>query len=216
MVKLDFSASLKIISLEPQCCTHFFKLIQMSKYLRLYPSLESGNAYIGRMIFDPKFETQLHNGVSLMGMNPPQASLKNASKPKSDLLYALGGKLVVSEKLKAFLEMLPEQAHFEFIPVKFDKPKFPNYYVLNILNLLDAFDWERSEYVLFDELGPKGNRVIQNIQRMEIDASKTDNRQLLSMRNHEGNTFITAELAQALLENGISGLQLDPLIGHKA
>ncbi|NJM80649.1 MAG: hypothetical protein HC854_15435 [Flavobacterium sp.] len=75
-------------------------------------------------------------------MKSPKATLKNALGKKLDFLYALGGKLVVSEKVKLFLENTDDSSYFEFIEVKFEDKNIKPYYVLNILELLEAFDWE--------------------------------------------------------------------------
>jgi hypothetical protein len=187
----------------------------MSNYRRIYPNLEKNYTYISNLIFDKRFEAILYNGVSLKDMNPPIATLKNINGKVPDFLYSLGGKLIVSEKVKSFLQQLEETVFFEFIVVHFENKKMKPFYVLNILELVDAFDWEKSDYVLFEELGPKGDRVIRNMIKMEIDTSKTNNRKLFNLLHFEGNTFINIDLANQMIEQGITGILIDPLIGHK-
>ena len=186
----------------------------MSQYLRLFPFLETGNAYIAQLNFTPNSLPILFSGKSFIDLPSPDAKLKNPKKPALDFLYALGGKLVVSEKVKLFLQELAESQYFEFIPVNFDQKKFPNYYVLNLLKVIDAFDWEKSDYKLFDELGPKGNKVINELRRMEIDESKTSGRELFGLLGYEGTTFISKTLAEKMQQANITGMQLIPLVGH--
>jgi hypothetical protein len=187
----------------------------MSSYKLLFPFVDTSNIYISNLVYDNKFRPILYDGVSLLEMTTPVAFLKNLSGKALDILYSPGGKLVVSQKVKVFLERLKENHYFEFIPVKFENKKLPPYFVLNILELVDAFDFKNSKYELFDELEPNGNPVIRDVIKMEIDTSKTKNRMLFSMLNYEGDTFIHTDLANAMIKNGITGLLLDPLIGHK-
>jgi hypothetical protein len=186
----------------------------MSSYKLFFPFVDASNIYISNLVYDNQFKSILYDGVSLLEMTTPVAVLKNLSGNALDILYAPGGKLVVSEKTKTFLESLKESHYFEFIPVKFENKKMHPYFVLNILELVDAFDFKNSKYELFDELGPKGNPVIRDVIKMEIDQSKTKNRMLFSMLNYEGDTFIHTDLANEMIKNGITGLLLDPLRGH--
>lgn len=72
----------------------------------------------------------------------------------------------------------------------------------------------KSKYELFNELGPKGNKVIKNMIKMEIDESKTNNRKLFTLLNFEGNIIIKIDLVNQMTANGITGILIDPLIGH--
>ncbi|MCO6161207.1 imm11 family protein [Flavobacterium sp. NRK F7] len=187
----------------------------MDTYKRLFPNLETGNCYISNLIIDKEYQMILHLGKSLKGMKPPLATLKNVNGKKTDLIYALGGKLIVSDKLKLFLEESKDASYFEFIEIQFENAKMNPYYMLNILELVDAFDWEKSIYELFDELGPKGNKVIRNLIKMEIDTSKTNHRILFNLLHFEGQNIVTINLYHQMVRSGITGLLIDPLVGHK-
>jgi hypothetical protein len=187
----------------------------MNNYRRLYPKLEKKNTYISKLIYDIEFETILYDGVSLENMKSPKATLKNVSGKSLDFLYALGGKLVVSEKVKLFLQQTKENTYYEFIDVHFENKKMKPFYVLNILELVDGFDWKKSEYELFDELGPKDNKVIRNLIKMEIDDSLTNGRRLFNLLNFEGNTIIHIDLVNQMINHGITGMLIDLLIGQK-
>lgn len=185
----------------------------MSNYKLFFPFVDKSNIYIADLVYDEKFKDRLYEGVSLQEMQSPLATLKNLSGIPLDILYAPGGKLIVSEKTRTFLQQLAESDFFEFIPVKFENKKMLPYYVLNLLELIDAFDWEKSKYELFEELGPNGDVVIRDVIKMEIDESKTNGRMLFSMLNHEGDTFIHVDLANDMIDNKITGILLDPLTG---
>jgi hypothetical protein len=188
----------------------------MSSYRKLYPYLEKGNAYISTIVFDERSEDTLYNGVSLIEMTSPIATLKNPGKKMSDFLYSLCGKPIVSNKAKLFLEDTNESGNYEFIKVQFkNKKKKESYYLLNVLNQVDAFDWETSEYTLFDEPGPKGNKVIDNLIKMNIDESKTDGRQLFNLVGFEGHHIIHTDLVDQMIADGITGILTDPLQGHQ-
>ncbi|NJM80650.1 MAG: hypothetical protein HC854_15440 [Flavobacterium sp.] len=49
---------------------------------------------------------------------------------------------------------------------------------------------------------------------MEIDESKTNNRKLFTLLNFEGNIIIKIDLVNQMTANGITGILIDPLIGH--
>ncbi|MCW3162440.1 imm11 family protein [Chryseobacterium oryctis] len=187
----------------------------MTDYRRFYAKLEPEELYISEMKFDADFEKKMYLGVSLKGMCNPKATIKNASGEKNDFLYSLGiSKLVVSEKAKSFLEKSEDAHYFEFFDIEFQNKKIPPFFLLNILELVDAFDWERSQYELFEELGPKGNKVIRDLIKMEIDESKTNNRKLFSLLNHEGNTIVHKDFAEEMIDYGLTGILTDPLWGH--
>lgn len=187
----------------------------MTSYGRLYADLGKGELYISELRPDPAFRQQLFSGVSLKGMAAPTAVVKNASGKKNDLLYALGmGRPIVSERARSFLERSADAPHFEFFSIAFENKKLPPYLLLNIMQPVDAFDWERSRYELFDGPGPTGNKVIRDLARMEIDASKTNNRQLFVLLGHEGHTIIHQDLTAGMRSAGLTGLLVDPLWGH--
>lgn len=186
----------------------------MSVYKRFYPFLEAGGLYISEINFDPEFEPFLFNGSSLKGMQFPKATVKNATGKAADFLYSYSGKLIVSEKAKQFLEKSDDANYFEFIPIEFSNKKIKPYYLLNILELVDAFDWENSSYELFDELGPKGNKVIRDLIKMQLIESKIKGRKLFSLLNFEGNTIAHIDFVEQMKAEGLTGILIDPLWGH--
>ena len=186
----------------------------MSVYKRFYPFLEAGGLYISEIKFDPVFEPFLFNGSSLKGMKFPQATVKNATGKAADFLYSYSGKLIVSEKAKKFLETSNDAEYFEFIPIEFTNKKIKPYYLLTILQLVDAFDWELSTYELFDELGPKGNKVIRDLVKMELIDAKINGRKLFSLLNFEGNAIVHIDFVEQMKAGGLTGILIDPLWGH--
>ncbi len=187
----------------------------MNTYKRLYPLFNQKDCYISNLHFDDNFKDKLYSGVSLKKMKAPVALLKNINGKKLDFLYTLGGKLVISEKVKLFLESTNDSLYFEFINVNFENARMKPYFLLNILELVNAFDWDESDYELFEELGPKGNKVIRKLIKMEINESKTNNRKLFNMLNFEGNTIIHDDLLAQMIDKSITGMITDPLVGHK-
>lgn len=187
----------------------------MSIFRRLYPKLESGDMYISELNIDADFEGLLFNGKSCKDMFSPLAIVKNEKGNKKDFLYSFSSRLIVSEKAKIFLETSSDASYLEFIPINFHDKKMPKYYLLNILDLVDAFDLNKSIYRFFDELGPKGNKVLMDYEKVEIDIVKTENRKLFSMLYFEGNIIIHQDFFNEIINSGLTGLFVDPLWGHQ-
>lgn len=186
----------------------------MGNYKALFSWHEDSNVLIKNIKYDSRFEGVLNMGISLKGMNNPVAELENLSGKYTDFLFAPTSEHIVSEKVKTFLEKTEGKENFEFYPVEFKAKDTPSYYLMNILGFVDAFDWEKSDYVLFDELGPKGNKVIRNMNRMEIDEKKTQGKRIFLMEDYIGTTYIHKSLADEMKAAGITGFKAQPLIGN--
>lgn len=187
----------------------------MSEYLSLFAWHETANARIKSISFDPAYEAKLSLGLSLVGMQPPKATLVNARGHFTDMLFAPSVEHVISERMKDFL-LEREGEHLEIHPVQLggSSKKHAPYFHMNVLQLVDAFDWKRSDYELFPELGPKGDKIIRVLKRMEIDPEKTRGRRLFGMEHYVGTTFVHASLAEEMLAAGFTGFRAQPLRGQ--
>ena len=74
---------------------------------------------------------------------------------------------------------------------------------MNILELLDAFDWEKSDYDLFNELGPKGNKVIENLRKTVLKDLIIDGRNLFYVKEFQAKIFISETLEADFINAGI-------------
>jgi hypothetical protein len=187
----------------------------MNNYKQLFPWHEEQNTSIKSITFDPSFISKMNLGFSLKGMQMPVVKLKNTKAAFTDFLFTPSIEIIISEKLKLLLQNHEKEGFLEFYPIEFRDKNSPPYFLLNIVGLVDAFDWEKSEYVLFDELGPLGNKVIRKIIKMEIDNSKTEGRRIFILKNYIGTLFLHQSLADEMIAFGITGYKEKPLIGHK-
>lgn len=186
----------------------------MGYYKVLFSWYEKSNIHIEDIEYDSLYANKLNQGISLKGMKNPKATLENLTGKYTDFLYTPESEHIVSEKVKAFLEKTEGKENFEFFSVDFNISGQPSYYLMNIIGIIDAFDWEKSDYVLFDELGPKGNKVIHNMNRMEIDENKTEGKRIFLMKDYIGTTYLHQSLADEMNAAGITGFKAQPLIGN--
>lgn len=186
----------------------------MSQYKALFAWHEKSNVSIDMIKYDQKYIEKMNLGVSLKGMKNPVAVLKNVKGKFTDFLFSPSVENIVSEKVKDFLEKKEGAINFEFYPVEFNIEKHPSYFFMNILGLVDAFDWEKSDYELYDELGPKGDKVIKVMKRMEIDEAKTAGRRIFVLDRFIGTTYVHESLAKEMQDEGFTGFITEPLRGN--
>jgi hypothetical protein len=151
------------------------------------------------------FDEKMYSGISLKSEERPTIDIKDSTKRPPDFLSGLGTSLpIVSESVRDFLSNTDESEYFEFIELvlnNYDKEE--RYFILNILEVLDAFDWEKSDYDLFDELGPQGNKVISILRKTVLESSKTQGRNLFYLKDFPAKLFISEQLEQAFHKAGI-------------
>lgn len=186
----------------------------MSNFKTLFAWHEKQNVSIGDITYDSDYIDKMNLGVSLKGMKNPVAVLKNTKGKFTDFLFSPSVENIVSEKVKDFLEKKEGAANFEFYPVDFNIKKHPSYFFMNILGLVDGFDWEKSDYELYDQLGPKGNKMIRNLIRMEIDEAKTAGKRIFLLERFIGTTYVHDSLAKEMQEENITGFKSQPLRGN--
>lgn len=188
----------------------------MSNYKILTSWHEEDNVAIKAIDFDDNYQDRLNKGVSLKSMQNPVATLKKLKGNYTDFLFSPSVELIVSERVKTLLEEEEGNENFEFYPVSFStKSAIPfSYYMLNMIGVTDAFDWEKSDYKLFDQLGPRGNKVIRELYRMEIDPDKTQGRNIFIMENYTGTIFIHEFIISLMEAKGLTGFKALPLRGH--
>jgi hypothetical protein len=150
-------------------------------------------------------DNKLYSGKSLKDEEPPKIYIKDPAGRPPDFLSGIGTSLpIVSVKVKEFLQGTEDVKHFEFIQTTIlDYEKDIEYYILNILDVIDAFDWEQSDYDLFDEPGPKGNKVIEELRKTVLIEEKIKGRNLFYVKDFPSKVFISEKLEAQFVKAGI-------------
>lgn len=125
----------------------------------------------------------------------------------SDYLANDKGWFVVSPKLKALLEQL--HTEIQFLPIEVVEQSGRGtyqYFVANVLKLVDALCLERSEYFTLElpEEGP-----VYSVIKYAIYQDKTDGADVFKLANRqEIPLFVSERFKQAIEEQGITGIAL--------
>lgn len=139
------------------------------------------------------------------------ATLVQAGKP---IDYCLGPirQSVISERMgRIITEFDPESV--QLIPVTLDAPG--NWYAMNILNLVDCLDHERSDIRLyypdpFPE-SPHLSGTPRDLRRLIIDTGRADQHHLLRVKGWEVSEIISKPLRDAFIDAGLTGMEYWPV-----
>ncbi|MCQ6559977.1 imm11 family protein [Paenibacillus mendelii] len=128
--------------------------------------------------------------------------LDNKGKP-SDILNAVGGSLIVSERAKEIITQLPD-TNVEFLPLTSSEGEF---YVLNVLTVLNCVDPNQSKE---KRLG-SSNKLI-DYEELEFYKDVVQDKDLFRIMLHEGNRVLpniyVSDRLKNLLDNHLEGYQL--------
>lgn len=183
------------------------------KYKELLPWNDGEVLEFDRFECSATFDDKMYSGISLKSEDPPKIYIKDPEKRAPDFLSGLGSSVpIVSVKVRDFLMSTQEARYLEFIEaVLFNYNKHHSYYILNILEVLDAFDWEKSDYDIFDELGPQGNKVISVLRTTVLNPIKLHNRNLFYVKEFPSKIFISEQLEAEMKEAGIKDFRTLPV-----
>lgn len=132
---------------------------------------------------------------------------ENEGNRATDFLANDQGWFLVSDKLRKVLESL--NTEIQFLPVKIMKRKskkeLPNYYIANILRVVDALCLEKSEY--FESNVRKIGKVYF-VVKYAIFAEKTENSDVFKLANEEIPIFVSENLKNKVEKEKITGIDL--------
>jgi len=132
------------------------------------------------------------------------------SDSESDFLRSVATGPIVSEKVKGLLEA--EGVEAEFLPVKVTDHKQKvlgsNYYVLNVLTMLDAIDLDKTAHTV-DSLD---DSQIELDGPLQLDTSKVpDSTHLFRLEKYNTIVIASSELIDKLQDNGVSNVKITKL-----
>jgi hypothetical protein len=159
----------------------------------------TGSAFISENIF---------NGVSFMGQPCPVIKVKNLKGRQTDFISSGDRLPVISNSFKCILELSgTDRGHLEFLHVEFENcPELNHkYWLLNILHPIKCFDWEKSEYTVYDTL-VDNEKWPDEITRLVMLDEEIGGRNIFRMHEKSTDIFVSHTLQEAILSNKLSGI----------
>ncbi|EMO70807.1 hypothetical protein LEP1GSC120_2183 [Leptospira santarosai str. 200702252] len=121
--------------------------------------------------------------------------------------------LLISKKFKSVLESAGVK-NVEYIPATiFDshlKISFADYFIANIIGLVDCIDFKRSKLTMRAAFPDK----IRDIDKLYIDESKTNNLPIFRLARRMTLILISDSLRDILESAKLQGVELKPAEGH--
>jgi hypothetical protein len=170
------------------------------KLYRLFPWPEDNHAYIESTGFDyNEIVMRLILGEKLEAIDSSSLVVKRYTKKFPDLMGTGSSEFFVSEKLKLFFEEHIENDRLNFIEIKI---KSKTYFLINLLGLRDAMDFEKSDFV-----SSPNPDVPSKIYDLTVDSSKVKTLDLFRLKQMPAPIFITEELKTLMEENNFTGIR---------
>jgi|GEM_PF-1724528 len=182
------------------------------KYYEIVPWTGVGkeaNAYVDWTQFKRETVTKLIKGEKINDneIEFKNIWLKNVSKRFPDLMGTGSSEFFITSKFKELIESMESPENIHFISGEFTrKPK--HYWLVNLLNNVACFDWEKSDYTLYDET-LVGRKAINSIEKLAIKEEKVNGRNIFRIEEKPVSIYISQKLKDAMEEHGITGYALD-------
>ncbi len=117
------------------------------------------------------------------------------------------GWFLISPKFKDVMEKL-DIKNVQYLPVKIKEKitgeEIHGFNIVNIIELIDAIDWDNSEYSVF-ELKERGIKMI-SVRKYALSKNSINNLHILRLKDSKFAIFVSEQLKNELLNNGITGI----------
>lgn len=158
-------------------------------YYFLESQLPKSGYVDGSVIFVPEPETYYSQVHTVLPTDTVAEVLLDSSvrNLKNDYFHTAGGVRVVSDAFKVLLEQ--QKTEIQFIPAVLryhdDRPVERAYWIAHLLNEVDAFDYERSDYgrkaVIAASVHRPPRKLTKVIFKAYLDAEKVDGREFFML-----------------------------------
>lgn len=176
---------------------------------RLLSRSHEGSLLIKKFEITESFRKKQYSDQSLSEEEAPVVHIKNKRGKSTDFLVGDTVLLVISEKAKVFFEANIEHSNIEFLPV--DMQNYGgkgNFWVMNVLEVIDCFDWDNSEYTLFDEPAPDGSKAIDEFMKVVLREQPIGEREIFYTDQFPVELFISPSLEEKLLASDLVGYRI--------
>lgn len=170
----------------------------MKKYYRLFNKIGEKFAYIVDLNMSDEDRHKLSNGQKLEKTSF-RANVKRESGPFPDLMGISIVQPLVSDKLKEVLLLIVPEEQIQFIPVEVSNKM---YWLINVLNNIDCFDREKSEYTTYTSGALR--KITKGVLRSEL----LEGIDLFRVAGRYVDIFISEKLKNSLEESNITGIEI--------
>jgi len=137
---------------------------------------------------------------------------KSWGKKFTDFHFGIGGAFYINEKFINCLKAVGE-TNYQLLPINV-LPEEKSYHILNILNIVDCVDREKSKFTLWTEEDNRPDRLgdFQGFDKMVLDRSKVPNGvHLFRIKGWDIVAIATIDLVEEFEKHIIKGFEFKPV-----
>lgn len=174
----------------------------MSKFIRIISYQPKGSLWYTDITGLNKEAIKLEfAGKIITDIGAPFIQFRAKTAKMTDYVGGIGHFTIISNRFKEILAALPDSQYMQFIPCQSNYSKASEqFWVLNLLELVDCFDWENSEYIKRTKHINPSEFWPDEVTRVEMRADKIGDRNIFRMLDSPTNIFISKYLENIILE----------------
>lgn len=174
----------------------------MSNFIRIQSYHTDGHLYYTAIEnIDNDAKKLEFEGVVLENIGDPTLKFRSKNAKVTDYIMGIGHFPIVSTRFKDILSSLPDSKYIQFIKCKSNYAKQKEeFWIMNILELVDCFDWEKSEYIKETKYINPNEFWPDAITRVEMIDEKTNGRNIFRVLDFPTYIFISKHLEGIILE----------------
>jgi len=174
----------------------------MSNFIRIQSYHTNGHLYYTDIDnIDNDAEKLVFSGVAIDNIGDPTLKFRSKNAKVTDYIMGIGRFPIVSTRFKDIVSSLPDSKYIQFIPCKSNYAKQKEeFWIMNVLELVDCFDWEKSEYIKKPRHINPNEFWADDVTRVEMIDEKTNGRNIFRVRNFPTYIFISKHLESIILE----------------
>lgn len=185
----------------------------MSNYYVLSPDLDTSYMRIKVSRLPERYSDSILFAESMKPAKlKPVLDLEKKTAKSVDLVGGLITVPIISDKMLKAIATLPDA--IEYYPVKLVLPKDPkieyNYFALNALQHVDAFDRKNSKFIDVDY-----SPVVPHVTKLAIIESKTNSRNIFRLKTFPLLMIVSEAARKVFEEANLIGLQYTAIEDYK-
>lgn len=169
------------------------------KLFRLKGKTDKDNSYLKDSGMSYEEQEKLISGelVSISNFGEYEISAKSKKKPD---VYSIGHtEFYVNEKVKnIILNNCQSDENIKFLNIEIEGE---NYYLLNILNNIECFDWDKSEYTTYSN-----KNFLKEVNKLVIKPEKLNGRKIFRIKEYKFEVFVIESIKTEIKKIGVSGI----------
>lgn len=172
-------------------------------HYKLHIYTGNNRAYITDLNLSVEEQEQMVDGKELSLSNIIVADIKNKTKEFPDIMGDSISKIIISSKVKTIFDVLPKQDRFQYFPIEINKKE---YFLLNILNVIPCFDWEKSIFTTYSN--PK---IIRDINHLVFKPNEIKNLNIFRMVEKPYAVYVSEYLKDVFIKEKITGIKISDI-----